>query len=212
MSFPVILLGAGGHAKVLLSVLRRQRAEVLGVVDPALNAGDEWLGCPVLGSDEALLGYRSAAIELVNGVGSLPRDGGVRARLFQQFVAQGYRFRTLIDDQAWLADRVELAQGVQVMAGVIIQSGTNIAENVIVNSGAIVEHDGRIGRDCHIAPGATLCGGVWLGDAVHVGAGSTIIQGIHVGSHSVIGAGAVVSRDVGERKVVYPARAFIRDL
>lgn len=212
MNKPVILLGAGGHAKVLIGMLRRLRVEVLGVADPRLAAGDQWLGCPVLGNDDAVLSHDSQAIELVNGIGSLPRDSGLRSRLFQRFVERGYRFKTVVDAAAWLADDAQLAQGVQVMAGVIIQTGTIIAKNCIVNSGAIVEHDGRIGRDCHIAPGATLCGGVELGDSVHVGAGAVIIQGVTVGSHSVIGAGAIVTRDVASRKIVYPPRSSIQDL
>lgn len=212
MNKPVIVIGGGGHARVLLTALRRLAVEVLGVVDPGLAMAADCNGYPVLGGDDSVLCFDSGEILLVNGIGSLPGDKGARAALFADFVRRGYRFRAVVDPQAYIAEDARLAEGVQVMPGVIIQAGTKIAENCIVNSGAIIEHDCRLEAHCHVAPGATLCGNVRLGEAVHVGAGAVIIQGVTVGEHSVIGAGAVVTSDVASRQIVYPARSQIRDL
>lgn len=209
---PVILLGGGGHAKVLLSLLARLRVEVLGIVDPHRPAGSECLGIRVLGEDTCILAYAVERIELVNGIGSLPGDTGVRAGLYGFFHQQGYRFKTLADPRAFVAAETELAEGVQIMAGAIIQAGTIIAENSLVNSGAIVEHDCRIGCHVHIAPGAVLSGNVDIGDKVHIGTGATLIQGIKVGAGSVIGAGSVVTRDIGAGQIVYPARSQVQNL
>lgn len=209
---PVILLGSGGHARVLLDMLRRLEVEILGIVDPHRPVGGDYLGVGILGDDAAIFDYSAGQIELVNGIGSLPGDSGLRAALFEQFRLRGYRFKTLIDPRAFVADTAELAEGVQAMAGVIIQAGTQIALNCIVNSGAIVEHDCRIGSHVHIAPGAVLSGGVEVGDRVHIGTGAAVIQGIKIGEDSVIGAGSVVTRDVGCRRIVYPARSHVRDL
>jgi sugar O-acyltransferase (sialic acid O-acetyltransferase NeuD family) len=212
MSKPVILVGGGGHARVLLGMLRRLELDVLGVVDPHHPVGIECQGVNVLGGDEALSAFSADQIELVNGIGSLPGDAGVRERLFRQFSTQGFYFKSVIDLQAFIAKDVVFAQGVQVMMGAIIQAGTQIAENCIINSGAIVEHDCRIGCHVHIAPGATLSGGVVVGDNVHIGTGAVVIQGIHIGSGSVIGAGSVVACDIDCRQIVYPARSKIQDL
>lgn len=212
MTKPVILLGSGGHARVLLDMLRRLEVEVLGITDPFRPVGTNYCGVKVLGSDPAILAYPVDGVTLVNGLGSLPRDTGLRATLYAQFVMQGYAFQTVVDPRAFMASDVQLAQGVQLMAGVIIQAGTKIAENCIINSGAIVEHDCRIGQHVHIAPGVVLSGGVELGDRVHIGTGAAIIQGIRIGSGSVIGAGSVVTRDVGANQIVYPPRPHVRDL
>lgn len=212
MKKPVILLGSGGHARVLLDILRRCHCELLGVVDPARTVGDAWFGCRVLGDDAAVAAYAVDDVVLVNGLGSLPRDKGMRVRLWRAFHGQGYHFKTVVDPTAFLASDVAVSEGVQVMAGAIIQAGTKIAENCIVNSGSIVEHDCRIGHSVHIAPGAVLSGAVDVGDEVHIGTGAVVIQGIRIGSGSVIGAGSVVTRDVAERQIVYPARSHIQDL
>ena len=194
---PVIVLGSGGHARVVLEILRRLDAEVLGIADPFRPTPSDYLGIKVLGGDESVFDYAADGVELVNGIGSMPRDAGLRAKLFDLFQRRTYVFKILIDPRAEIAAKTRLAAGVQVMAGVIIQFGVEIAENSLVNTGAIVEHDCRIGRHVHIAPGAVLCGGVEVGDNVHIGAGATVIQGVGIGEGSVIGAGSVVTRDVG---------------
>ncbi|WP_031436948.1 acetyltransferase [Methylobacter tundripaludum] len=212
MTKPIIILGGGGHAKVLVDILHRLNCRLLGIVDPNQSIGCVLLGLNVLGSDNVVFDYSAAEIELVNGMGSLPKDKGLRARLFNTFNAKGYRFKTLVDPTAFIAADVELSDGVQVMAGVIIQAGTKIAENTIVNSGAIVEHDCLIGRHVHIAPGAVLSGTVDVGDGVHVGTGAVIIQGISIGAGSIIGAGSVVTQDIACNRIVYPPRSQIKSI
>ncbi|WP_446809997.1 acetyltransferase [Methylomonas sp. 2BW1-5-20] len=212
MNKPVILLGSGGHAKVLLSILRRCNFEIVGVTDPSRTVGENWLGCKVLGEDQAVRTFSPRDVALVNGIGSLPRDGGLRRRLFDKFVEEGYGFQAVRDPAAFVVDPLSLAAGVQVMAGAVIQVGALIAENCIINSGAIIEHDCRIGRHVHIAPGAIMSGGVEVGDDVHIGTGAVLIQGVRIGNGSIVGAGSVITRDVGERQIVYPPRPQTQDL
>jgi UDP-perosamine 4-acetyltransferase len=185
---------------------------VIGFVDPHRPASSVYMDVHVLGDDQTVLNYAPNQVELVNGIGSLPRDAKLRPTLFDYFHTQGYKFKTVIDPHAFVADDVKLAAGVQVMAGVIIQTGTIIAENSIVNSGVIVEHDCRIGKHVHIAPGAVLSGDVLVADQVHIGTGATIIQGIEIGEGSVIGAGSVVTKSVGCQQIVFPPRAQYQDL
>jgi UDP-perosamine 4-acetyltransferase len=209
---PVIILGGGGHARVLLDLLRRLQVEILGITDPQRSISEDFFGIRILGEDAVVFHYAAEEIELVNGIGSLPKDTGLRTRLFSRFQQSGYHFVTLIDPTAFVAADVQLDEGVQVLAGVIIQAGTIIAENCIVNSGAIVEHDCRIGRHVHIAPGAVVCGGVEVSDHVHIGSGATLIQGVRIGAESVVGAGSIVTRDIASRQIVFPPRALVQDL
>lgn len=211
MSKPVVVLGSGGHAQVLLGVLKRLGVQVRGVTDPDKTVGSLCFGCKVIGNDDKVLECPTDQIELVNGIGSLPGDAGVRERLFRTFSDHGFHFKVVVDSNAMVLPETYLAEGCQVMAGAIIQFGAQIAENCIVNSGAIVEHDCRIGRHVHIAPGATLSGGVKLDDRVHVGTGAVLIQNVEVGENSVIGAGAVVTENVPANSIVYPARSIIKN-
>ncbi len=193
----LILMGAGGHGKVLMDLATQAGWDVVGVCDPQLadQGVSAWRGVPVIGKDDALSDYRPELYGLINGLGSLPGQDRRRA-LFQRLTAQGYSFPTLVHPTAVVGDGVELEAGVQVMAGVVLQADVVVGLNSIVNTRASLDHDCRIGAHCHIAPAAVLCGSVVLGEGTHVGAGANVIQGISVGEGAVIGAGTTVLRDV----------------
>lgn len=210
MQKPLILMGSGGHAKVLLETLRTLNYPLLGIADPNLSVGSALFGLTILGSDDVIAGYSPEEIELVNGIGALPKDNGLRVKLFNRFNQQGYRFKTVLNSTAIISPSAQFLVGVQVMAGAIIQADAHIANNSIINSGAIIEHDCRIGEHVHIAPRAVLSGGVEVSDHVHIGTGAVIIQGIKIGRGSIIGAGSVVTRHVDANQIVYPARSHIQ--
>lgn len=196
MSLPVIILGAGGHAKVLIEALLASSAVIAGVVDPDLTLlGTTIHGVPVLGGDDVVNEFPPSEVQLVNGLGSvgLPVK---RQQIFERFKGMDYNFATVVHPSAVVASDAELAEGAQVMAGAVIQPGCSIGINSIINTRASVDHDCSIGDHVHIAPGVTLSGGVTVGQTGHIGTGATVIQGIHVGAGSVIGAGALVLKDV----------------
>jgi len=206
---PLVLLGAGGHAKVLLSLVRAAGHAVLGVCDPALarEGVSSWRGVAVLGGDEALDRCSPDQVDLVNGIGQLV-GGAAREKVFEAQVSRGFRFPALVHPSAWVDSSAVLDAGVQVMAGAVVQADARIGDNSIVNTGARVDHDCVIGPHVHLAPGATLCGTVHVGARGFVGAGATIIQGIRIGDGAVVGAGSAVVRDVssGQRWLGNPAQ------
>ncbi|MBD3670070.1 MAG: acetyltransferase [Gammaproteobacteria bacterium] len=205
----LLLIGGGGHAKVLIDALQTLRANLLGVVDPGLSAGtgNGPLGLDVLGGDDVIKDYDPQNTWLVNGIGSMPGDKGVRSELFLRYKQMGYRFATVVHPAATVSEHAILDEGVQVMAGVVIQAGVRLGENTIINSGALVDHDCDIGRHCHLAPRSCLSGAVHVAEQTHIGVGATVIQGVRIGSQAVIGAGAIVVRDVDDNSTVRMASA-----
>jgi len=192
---PVIVMGCGGHAKVLISALRAAGREIIGIADPRAVPGSRLLDVSVLGGDEVVHDHAPAQIELVNGIGSMP-GSDTRSRIAATLRGAGYRFATVVHPSAVIAESVILDEGVQVMAGCVLQPDVSIGIDSIVNTGASVDHDVMIGAHCHIAPGVTLSGNVLVGDDVHIGTGSSVIQGISIGSGSIIAAGAVVFANI----------------
>lgn len=194
---PLILLGAGGHARVVTALLRAADYPLIGVCDPALVSSgvSHWEGLDVLGSDEALERFAPDRVALVMGLGQLA-VGILRKQLYVLWRKRGYQFPALVHPTAWVAPGVELGEGVQVMAGAIIQPGCVIGENSIINTQACVDHDCRIGSHVHVAPGSTLCGAVTVHADVFIGAGATVIQGVHIGEGAVVGAGVTLVRDL----------------
>lgn len=208
---PLVLLGAGGHARVLVALARTAGLQVLGVCDPVLaaNAITRWENLDVLGDDGALDWMPPPRIGLLLGVGQMA-EGNLRARLYDSWRAKGYDFPALVHPAAWVAPGVVLSDGVQVMAGAVIQPGCEIGENSIINTRAGLDHDCRIGRNVHIAPGATLCGTVTVEDGAFIGAGATVIQGLRIGTSAVVGAGVTLMRDLAPKATIIGAANRLR--
>jgi UDP-perosamine 4-acetyltransferase len=208
MTLPVIILGAGGHAKVLIDTLQKESVPVIGITDlNQVKVGNMILGVPVISGDDALSAYAPENIRLVNGLASV-ESTSQRTRVYETFKERGYRFASVIHPSAIIASDVHLGEGVQIMAGAVIQPGSHVGENTIVNTNATIEHDCRIGAHVHIAPGVTLSGNVCISDRVHLGLSATVVQGIRIGAAAVIAAGAVVVTDVppGAKVMGVPAR------
>ncbi len=196
----IIILGGGGHARVLISLIRADaRYEISGILDPGLKRETMVDHIPVLGGDNLLSRQIKEGIALACiGVGSV---GGSSRRtcLYKTAKEIGFSVPCLIHPRAIVKENeVNISEGVQVMVGAIIQAGSLVRENTIINTGAIIEHDCVIGKHVHICPGAVISGGVIIGESTFIGAGATIIQGIKIGNNSVVAAGAVVVNDVGD--------------
>ena len=210
MTLPVLVIGAGGHAKVLIEALLASSAVIAGIVDSDRSlAGSMVLGVPVLGGDEVVGEFPPEEIHLVNGLGStgLP---GARRRIFDEFRGLGYYFASVVHPSAIVASDVVLHEGAQVMAGAVIQPGASIGGNSIVNTRASVDHDCVIAAHVHVAPGVTMSGGVRVGEATHIGTAAAVIQGVSIGRGCLVAAGAVVTRDIADGAKVrgVPAREF----
>ena len=195
---------------MLIDALLASSGVIVGIVDPnPALAGTKILGVPVLGGDDVVDEYPPSQVQLVNGLGSvgLPIK---RQQLFEKFKGLGYNFAAVVHPTAVVASDVVLSEGVQVMAGAVIQPGCRIGINSVINTRASVDHDCIISDHVHISPGVTLSGGISVGVCSHIGTGATVIQGISIGNGCLVAAGAVVTKDIADGAKVrgVPAREF----
>ena len=204
---PVIVIGAGGHARVVIDVLRQTGFEILGVaVADRAKATVDLPGLEIVGSDQDILSRDPSRVALANGIGSTGRPG-LRRDIYRRYTEKGFGFVTTSHPSAIVAADAEIGAGTQLMAGAIVQPGVRIGVNGIINTGATIDHDCAIGDHVHVAPGVTLSGNVAVGESTHIGIGATVIQNINIGPNCMIKAGAVVTRDVIENTKVAGAPA-----
>lgn len=208
---PVVLMGAGGHAAVVASIIEALESFfIVGYTAP--SAGETIISChyKYLGDDSVLPALFSQGVKLAAlGLGGTG-DNRPRCELYKQVRALGFEFPLLKHPSAVVAPDVVCGEGCVIAPGAVVNAGAKLGTNVIVNSGSIVEHDCVIADHVHIATGAVLCGGVRVERLAHIGAGAVVIQGVTVGEGAVVGAGAVVVDDVEPWTVVVgnPARKF----
>ena len=207
-----LILGGGGHARVLIDAIQAGAAVTIsGVLDADRSLwGQTLLGVPILGGDTLIpelmrQGIRHFAVGL-GGVG----DNQPRRRLFELGVAHGLIPLTIRHPSAACSPTAAIGAGSVLYPSAVVNAGSALGVNVIVNTGAIIEHDCIVGDHAHVATGAVLGGAVRVGAGAHIGCGATIRQGIAIGEAAVVGAGAVVVRDVLPHTVVVgvPARAL----
>jgi UDP-perosamine 4-acetyltransferase len=200
---PVVVIGAGGHGKVVVSTLLAAGVRVPCVLDDEEEKwGSEIFGVPVRGPV-------SNGVEF-GRVGVLGIGRNEERKRFAE--ALNLDWATVIHPHAWVHPSVRLGEGSVVFAGAIIQPDTVIGRHVIVNTGALIDHDCEIGDYAHVAPGVQLAGGVKLSEGVFFGIGSCAIPGVHVGERTTVGAGAAVVDDLPSDVIAVgvPARVLER--
>lgn len=211
MDLKAVGLGAGGHARVVIEILRScGGCDLAGLLDAAPELrGRSVLGVSVLGDDDLLPGLVADGVtHFFVGSGGVG-DNAPRRRLFERGLGHRMEPLNVAHPSAAVSPSAQLGKGIVIMANAVVNCEARLGANVIVNTSAVVEHDCMVGDHVHLATGARLCGGVVVDEGAHVGAGATVIQGVKVGANAVVGAGAVVVRDVpaGMTVVGSPARA-----
>jgi sugar O-acyltransferase (sialic acid O-acetyltransferase NeuD family) len=206
----VIIVGAGGHGKVVLDILRRDPdVKLIGFVDDDAALHNKIIdGLPVLGSVSSVPILISS--HKLDGVTIAIGDNKVRARLFDKMRELGLQPQRAIHPDALIAHDVEIGEGVVIAAGVAISVGTRIGNDVIINTGVVIDHDNIIEDHAHVSPGVNLAGRVTVGKYTQVGLGVTVIEDLTIGENTTIGAGAVVLVDIPSNAtaVGIPARVI----
>jgi UDP-perosamine 4-acetyltransferase len=196
----VLVLGAGGHAKVVIELIRAGgRYHIAGVIG-ANSATGNVLGVDVIGTDADLPSLRRKGLEYAFvAIG----DNGKRSSAGQRLKQYGFQLINAISPAAIISPTVLLGQGIAVMAGAVINAQSRVDEHAIINTRASVDHDCHIGDGAHIAPGCALAGNVTVGRLAFLGVGVHAIPGVRIGESAIVGAGACIVRDV-------PAHALAR--
>ncbi|WKZ71055.1 MAG: acetyltransferase [Melioribacteraceae bacterium] len=195
MKDKIVVIGGGGHAKVIISILKKlYKYDIVGYTD--LENKGEILGIPYLGNDDRLNSlYSDGVINAVIGLGQI-KSAALRRKLVDRCKRIGFNLPAIVSPNAIINEDVSIGIGTVVMDGVTINSGSTIGEYSIVNTNASIDHDCSIGDFTHIAPGVTLSGEVNVGNDVLIGTGSNIIQQISIPDNTIISAGSTVLKSI----------------
>jgi sugar O-acyltransferase (sialic acid O-acetyltransferase NeuD family) len=205
----LIIIGASGHAKVIIDIVEKQdKFELLGLIESNPNLEKKVLGYGILGDESILSETMYSYVYLFIAIG----DNWVRHLVKERISAlhPTLKFATLIHPTAQIAKGVKIGEGVCIMAGAIVNSDSIIDNFTIINTKASMDHDGYLGAFASLAPNATTGGNVSIGDFTSVGISATIKHGVQIGKHGVIGGGALVLNNFEDNQVIYgvPAKAI----
>lgn len=206
----LIIIGSGGHARVIVDILRARNEldRLVGLIDNITPIGNypDYCHHKVIGHDEDLDIF--SGFDFIIGIGGIRGGVGIRSLLFDRAIAAGLRPTTMIHPTAILAEDVVVGAGSVIMAGVIVNTGSCIGHNVILNTRCTLDHDVVIADHVNVAPCAAISGNCRIGDSAFIGVGAVLRQKLEIGSGSTVGAGAVVVGNVNNDTTVMgvPAR------
>lgn len=186
---PILLIGAGGHARACIDVIEReQRFAIAGLIGTASEVGKRVLDYPVIGIDADLEDALAEIGRALIAVGQI-KTPETRIRLFDIAEKSGCALPVIVSPHAYVSRHSTVGDGSIVMHGALVNAGARIGRNCILNSQSLVEHDSVVGDNCHIATAAAVNSGVSIGGGTFVGSNSSVRQGLTIGERCVIGMG-----------------------
>lgn len=211
MSKEVVIIGAGGHAKVIADIIQKSGDIVYGFLDDKLKEGTNICNrqeLKVIGdfNKRFTLPVTHKNLEFIVAIG----DNNRRKEIVKNNVPN-IKYYTAIHPSANIGIDVTIGEGTVIMANATINSSAFIGKHCIINTGAIVEHDNVLEDYVHVSPNATLCGTVKIGEATHIGAGATVKNNTNVVGNSIIGAGAVVVKNIDKNGIYMGVPAKIKE-
>ena len=185
MNPEIIIIGAGGHGRVIADIVKSAGDTVLGFLDDGI--ADSNIYGRILGTVSDCVKFKDKLFIIAIG------NNEVRKSIFLKYPDLNYY--TAIHPAAIISDFAIIGRGTCVMPGAVIAAGAKVGAHCIVNTNAVIEHDCTLEDFVHVSPAAALCGTVSVGEGTHIGAGAVVINNIRIAPHSVIGAGAAVIRN-----------------
>lgn len=195
----LIIIGAGGHGKVIADIALKNGHKNICFVDD--HATGQVMGLPVIGMISQIRDLDDGDTEFVIGIG----NNAVRNQISKQY---DIPWATLIHPSAQIATGVSIGNGTVVMPNAVVNACAVIGRHCIINTGSIVEHDNKIGDFVHLSPGVKLSGTVTVGANTWIGTGASVTNNIEIGENVVVGVGSVVVKDIPEQGIYagVPAR------
>lgn len=192
MGQQVIIIGASGHGKVVADTILQSGDQVKGFLDDNPEAGNSFIGFPILGRVDQFVNFPRAKFVVAIG------NAKIRENIVKKLTDVSWY--TAIHPKAVISPLdTSIGEGTVVMADAVINAGARIGDHCIINTGAVVEHDNRIEDFVHVSVGAKLAGTVHIGKYTWVGIGAAVSNNIGICNDCVVGAGAVIVKDIKEQ-------------
>lgn len=187
----VVIIGAGGHAKIVADIVIKSGDKLLGFLDDGKKGSviGEYSVIGKICDAEKFYGA-----EFIIAIGS----NEVRRKIAENYCL---KWHTAVHPNACIGTDVKIGVGSCVMANAVVNSAAVIGNHSIINTGAIVEHDCRLDDFVHVSPNATLCGTVTVGGLSHIGASATVKNNLNICANVTVGVGAAVVKNITEHGV-----------
>lgn len=204
----IIIIGAGGHAKVVYSIAKKNNYNIVGFYDDINMNLSSFMGYPVFHSIEELYNYNKDGVEFIVAIG----DNFTRMKIVEMIEEHlSCKFISLIDPSAIVFENVKIGEGSVIMPGAIINIDTTIGNHCIINTGAQLDHDCIMNDFSSLAPGSICGGNVCIGKLSAVCLGAKVVERCKIDDCSILGANSLLLEDLGPNCLAYGTPAKVKE-
>lgn len=196
MNKDVVIIGAGGHARVVADIIIKNGDKILGFLDDNLEKGSRILGYNILGKIKDLNSLNHGNTYFALGIG----NNQLRKSIY---LSNKIKYYTAVHPTAVMAIDVEIGEGTVIMANSVINTSSKIGKCCIINTAAVIEHGNVLKDYVHISPNVTLSGNVIIGESTHIGTGTSVKNNINICNDVTIGVGSVIVKDIEKPGTYY---------
>lgn len=146
-----LLLGNGGHARVVKDLVEKVNGSVVHVFN----------------DDTAYDDCFEPGLPLIIAIG----NNEIRKKIVAKVK---HAMPVLIHPSAQLAADVILGEGTIILANAVIQAGAKIGRHCLVNANVVIDHEAEVGDFVTIYPNVYIGGAATIGDLISIDPGTII--------------------------------------
>ncbi len=147
MKRSLLIIGAGGHGKVVAEVARDCGYEEIAFLDDNSNEA--------IGKISEMQKFSSLYKEAFVAIG----NNQVRGEIISRLENEGYEIPVLMHPTAYISRTAKIQSGSVVEPKAIVNTNAEISEGCIISVGAIVDHDTKLEKCVHVNAGAIVKAG-----------------------------------------------------
>ena len=159
MKRSLLIVGAGGHGKVVAEVARDCGYEEIAFLD---DNSDE-----AIGKISEMKKFTSLYKEAFVAIG----NNQVRGEILSRLENEGYEIPVLTHPTAYISRTAKIRKGTVVEPKAIVNTNADIGEGCIISVGAIVDHNTKLEECVHVNAGAIVKAGTTVKQFQKIDAG-----------------------------------------
>ena len=203
----LLILGAGGHGKVVAetALLTGKWNEVSFLDDKYKNLNNEK---NVVGVLNEYIKFKDIYDDAFVAIGK----NYLRLMWINKLLNSGYNVPKIVHPFSFISGKCKIGFGTIVMAGVVVNTNTEVKNGCILNTSISVNHDCVINDGVHLSPGVHIGGTTIIGEKSWICIGANVSNNLSIGRNVVVAAGASVIKNIDDNVMVAGVPATVKKI
>jgi sugar O-acyltransferase (sialic acid O-acetyltransferase NeuD family) len=198
----ILIIGGGTGADIVYDLLSNdQRAQIVGVADPAFNIL-EAKGIPIKSDFEITKINDMIVSGEVNSLLISINEMGIRKKFLEFAKEKSIELVNVISSNSAISSSADFGMGLSIGDFSRLGADSYLGDNIFLSSYVNIDHHCTVGDNTTFGPGVFLSGRVVIGQNCVFGSMVSIEPKIVVGDNCTIASGSVITQDIPPNSLV----------